>query len=142
MQRSVVIANRTWNNFRWPAWVPVDVRRQVAYFYSEAFGLGPADWLAQAVKNRTPLFGAKVRMRDLRGGVVEGRFVYAWNNVGRVVADNGRTAYVAIDAFEVSRDGAWQEPRPSDYATNENSIDCGLQSLSAKSDDNDRCWPQ
>jgi hypothetical protein len=118
-----VIANQTWSNFFFPDWVPEKVREEIKSFWSERWGRGPAEWYENAISNKAPLFGDRVRVHGVGVGspILEGRIIFAWNNIGRLIADDGSIQCVAIRGFEVSRGGMWRKPRLDEYA-NENEI--------------------
>lgn len=80
----------SWDLVVWPEWVPVEVRTQIAAFWG-CFGRRPRDYVEQHRTNyaNAPCFGERVRLRRLFDGFVEGRYVHAWNNIGRVVRDDG-----------------------------------------------------
>lgn len=87
----------TWAEFVWPDWVPQDVRAQVESFWGPP-GHRVEDWekSAKAPYNDGAELGT-------RGGfwsvghrrIVIGRYVHAWNNMGRVVLDDGRVEVVS-----------------------------------------------
>lgn len=83
-----------WDTFAWPDWVPARVRREVEGFWSEEQGRGPGAWSRDASERRSYPFGATV---DARAGFGDhdgdrratGRWVHAWNNIGRLVLEDG-----------------------------------------------------
>ena len=78
------------NEWDWPDWVPDDVREEIEQFWSSSMGRSPDDWRRSAVEHGMPELGQRVRMQTIVGsGIVEGRFVHAWNNIGRIVMDGG-----------------------------------------------------
>jgi hypothetical protein len=113
-----VIANQTWSNFFWPGWVPVPVAAEIQSFWSEQWGRGPAEWYENAIQNKAALFGERVRVHGLcsEEEFLTGRIIFAWNNIGRLLCDDGTVRCVAIHWFEVSRDGMWRAPRADEYA--------------------------
>jgi hypothetical protein len=84
-------AAKRWSEFRWPEWVPAEVRGQIESFWSEAYGRNPQQWIENSYDryNHAPSFGERVRLRFGGERWVEGRYVHCWNNVGRVVEDGG-----------------------------------------------------
>ena len=81
----------TWDKYKWPRWVPEDVRRQVREFWCESFGRSPAAWHRGTVGdpyNHHPAMGEKVTAKLCceSGRHFTGRWVPMWNNIGRVVA--------------------------------------------------------
>lgn len=111
-----VIANQTWSNFVWPEWVLQDIKKEIEDFWSDSCGRGPADWHENAIRSKAPLFGARVRMYDFQNKPVDGLFVFAWNNIGRLIGDDGQVKYVGVNPFLISRGGMWQQPEKNDYA--------------------------
>jgi hypothetical protein len=89
------LAPERWADYSWPAWVPAGVRDQVEEFYSESMGRGPRSWMQSAIGEGAPNFGAVVTLERIVGHEKRtGRFVFAWNNIGRVVHDDGSFSYV------------------------------------------------
>lgn len=85
---------RKWSEFTWPEWVPQSVRDEVQSFWSASSGRGPDEWErnGQDVYNKPPPFGARVRILlacERPDKYVVGRYVHAWNNIGRLIDDNG-----------------------------------------------------
>lgn len=115
-----VICNQKWESFFWPPWIPLVLREQIRGFWGPSMRRGPADWIENAVANHAPKLGTRVRMHASGSddALVAGRFVFAWNNMARVVFDDGsyRVTYLTSDLC-VSRDGVWQKPLPEDYAS-------------------------
>src|SRR6266487_2442039 len=82
-------------NFEWPAWVPDAIRREVERFWAG----NDQDWTENAKVNNAPEMGSIVSLRKLCcEELVEGRFVFAWNNIGRVVYEDGTFEYVAFES--------------------------------------------
>lgn len=79
----------------WPDWVPGDVRKQVHDFWS-CFGRTPRDYFQNYEQNLAPDFGVEGRFRGSVGEWVEGRYVHAWNNMGRVILPDGSVRVVSI----------------------------------------------
>lgn len=88
----------TWDEFAWPDWVPAEVRNQIEQFWGASSGRSPAEWEENArspYNNAVPL-GTRGAFWVMGGsGIVLGRYVHAWNNVGRVVLDDGTFEYVS-----------------------------------------------
>lgn len=111
-----LIANRTWDNFHFPEWVPEATANIIKEFWSERCGRGPADWIESATYYKAPKFGIRVQIPDFSGDLKIGRYLHAWNNIGRVVGDMGEVYYVSMcDKFLVFANGEWRNPQPSDY---------------------------
>jgi hypothetical protein len=76
------------------------VREEVQEFWSDDIGgRGPDGWEANARDpyNHAPELGARVEARGFGAGQawVSGRYVHAWNNIGRIVLDDGSVAVVS-----------------------------------------------
>lgn len=110
------IANQNWNNFIWPDWVLPEIKEEIVDFWKESWGRGPAEWHENAVRSKAPKFGARVKVEDFSGHATDGRFIFAWNNIGRLVGDDGKIKYVGVHPFLISKGGLWTVPEPSDYA--------------------------
>jgi len=79
-----------WSDFYFPSWVPSEVQGQIKSFWSIDSGRGPSHWLKNAQLNKSPCLGDRVRIHSiLPKKLVIGRFIFAWNNIGRVVDDEG-----------------------------------------------------
>jgi len=86
----------SWDVFPWPDWVPWDLRQSIQSFWFPEWGRGPRQWLESARENRMPRFGQQVRMCQLTTDeLITGRFVHAWNNIGRVVTDKGEVVCIS-----------------------------------------------
>jgi len=94
----------TWKEYAWPEWVPIKTREQIESFWSESYGRSPKEWehSCRAEYNNQPTLGTRVRCQsdadfwhDHRKSTekteIEGRWVPCWNNIGRVIADDGKT---------------------------------------------------
>lgn len=89
-------APEKWADFTWPDWVPEKVREQIEDFWGQ-FGRKPKDWVENAIHNDSPPFGMHMGYRDERNGeAVYGRWIFAWNNIGRLIGDNGEIYYPSI----------------------------------------------
>lgn len=90
---------RKWASYVWPEWVPLEVRKQVEGFWSDEWNRGPDEWLANTAD---PYAGQGVTL-GTRGtfwvighrALVVGRYVHAWNNIGRAVLEDGTFEYVS-----------------------------------------------
>lgn len=90
-----------WN---WPEWVPSKVRQQIEEFY--VYHGGPDGWQRSARQNAAPEFGSVVTLRDGFGPKAEaatGRFVFAWNNIARLVMEDGTFRYTSFHPHEPAR---------------------------------------
>ena len=93
--------DEVWN---WPDWVPAKVRESIESFY--VYHGGHAGWLRSAERNGAPEFGSMVTLRDgfkRNAEPATGRFVFAWNNIARLVRVDGSFAYTAFYPDEVAR---------------------------------------
>lgn len=97
---SVAQAPRTWAEWTWPEWVPAEVRAQIQGFWSEDWGRGPQAWIRSMHEQGAPAFGSTATLPDgfaTNAPRTTGRFVFAWNNIGRLVRDDGSFAYTSFD---------------------------------------------
>lgn len=78
----------------WPVWVPEQIRRQVEHFWSGS--RGSQDWIVNAKANNAPEFWSVISLRRLSDDQPcdPGRFVFCWNNIGRIVHEDGTFDYV------------------------------------------------
>lgn len=115
MEETVVVAQTqqmvpetmpaTWAEFTWPDWVLDEVRREVERFWG-CWGRTPRSWAEDAVRQGAPAFGEVVTLRAFGGSLsthvtadgsagdehrrtATGRYVHAWNNIGRLVHEDG-----------------------------------------------------
>lgn len=86
----------SWDAFPWPYWVPENLRQQIEQFWFPQWHRGPRQWLEDARVQQMPHFGKYVRMKQLMTDeLYTGRFVHAWNNIGRLVTDTGDVVCVS-----------------------------------------------
>lgn len=83
------MSKKTWAEFAWPEWVPAKLRASIENFWCADWGRGPDDWERSARGEHAPALGAEVIARDFHGTWRQGRYVHAWNNIGRVVDEAG-----------------------------------------------------
>lgn len=97
----------SWQGYEWPTWVPDKIREQVEAFWG-VWGRTPRAWAKDAADNNAPALGDHVRLTDLGVGVnwVEGRYVHAWNNIGRLVTDDGGVVCVSLCYYQPLPPGA------------------------------------
>lgn len=80
-----------WQDFVWLEWVPVKCREQIESFWSEDWNRGPRAWLKDMDNQRAPITGQVYD--DLfvsrSEGPVIGIYLHAWNNMGRLVLQDG-----------------------------------------------------
>ena len=84
--------------YDWPDWMPEPVRKELSDFWT-CFGRTMADW-ERYVETTVP--GGMAAVGSVRtiyssGGPVTGRFVPAWNNMARVVWDDGTVRYGSFE---------------------------------------------
>lgn len=96
---------KTWAEVVWPEWVPAEVREQIASFWAESSGRSPGHYQASIRGNcydDIPNFGTRGRFHRVctRDQWVEGRYIHAWNNIGRVVLDDGTYECVSIGSMK------------------------------------------
>jgi hypothetical protein len=105
------ISVNSWAGFPWPTWVPAEVRHEVQEFWAEKDGRGPWAWLANTDHeyNHAPAFGETVTLPRLteREEGVTGRYVHAWNNIGRLVLEDGSVVCVSTGGYVPKRGLAW-----------------------------------
>ena len=92
-----------WSDFEWPNWVTPDQRSQVERFWGDPSRRVPREWNADNIAQHTPRFGAKMGFDSRRWvckttdpkAIGSGRFMHAWNNMGRIITDAGEVVGVA-----------------------------------------------
>lgn len=98
---------QTWAEYKWPDWVPAWVRSHIEAFWAEKWHRSPWEWSTDNQNQGTPPLGARVTMvvssicnpdgSTCEAGhsrEMEGRYVHRWNNIGNLILDDGRVAYV------------------------------------------------
>jgi hypothetical protein len=98
-------APASWSEVVWPDWVPLNVREQIESFWSASYNRCPADYEKSASSSyngglgraeNIPFFGDLVTLPGWSPGeVVTGRWVHAWNNIGRLVTADGTVRCVS-----------------------------------------------
>lgn len=90
---------RKWSEYEWPGWVPQRVRDQLEEFWREDWNRGPDAWLEDADLRREeePQFGERVYM-ERHGTIYVGRWLHCWNNMGRLITDDGDD--VVVSSFD------------------------------------------
>jgi hypothetical protein len=93
----------TWPESNWPDWVPQSIRDQVVEFWGPFSRRHPAEWVQNcedAIKRYgAPAFGAEAALPlfskyNETWIYAAGRYVHAWNNIGRIVHSDGTFSYV------------------------------------------------
>ncbi len=91
-----------WADFPWPDWIPLPTRDQIESFWSEDYGRGPRAWLRDHVIQGMPDTGETITTEDLntlardekgRRPNITGRYIHAWNNVGRLLREDGQVVF-------------------------------------------------
>lgn len=100
-----------WTAFPWPDWVPEDQREHIERFWGPC-SRRTVQCYARSAKepyNNAPEMGTRVVILDDTGQpcqeYAEGRYVHAWNNIGRVIHDDGAMSYVSLGSGKVWRFG-------------------------------------
>lgn len=97
--------NNTFGNYQFPSWVCVEVAQQIMNFWGQ-MGRDHKDWLDNAeIEKGLPKLGEEVicfsrayRSDDYEK--IEGKFIHAWNNMGRIVKpDNTYSCVSSCDYF-------------------------------------------
>lgn len=86
----------TWEEYEWPLWVPDEVKKSIMDFWGPSQSRTPKDWL-ENWKDRTDIaMGQEVVLQELCGKrYAQGKYIHAWNNIGRVVDRALKVHYVA-----------------------------------------------
>lgn len=92
------VTAETWAEFEWPDWVPASVRSEIERFWGPESNRRPSQWGKDASDRNAPPLGTLVTLPRTTGDgdTATGRYVHAWNNIGRLIADDGTVAVVAI----------------------------------------------
>lgn len=107
----------TWDAYEFPEWIPEPLRESIRQFWCEEWGRGPRAWLesAENENNHHPPLGALVECRAIgREELHRGRWVPAWNNLGRCVKPDGTVICAGSHGVKVLPEGAEMDPaRPA-----------------------------
>ena len=85
-----------WEDYNWPNWIPIEVRKQIEQFWDEKVGRCPEEWERDAITNGHPLgVQGKMNMLCEVGTVISrpGKCVHCWNNIARIITSEGRIQY-------------------------------------------------
>ncbi len=93
-------AIRLWDDFTWPSWVPKKVRADIESFWNPDWDRGPNAWMRSAIENGHPPAGTRGAFRTFNQTPIEGRFLHAWNNIGRVITDDGAVHGVSAGTYQ------------------------------------------
>lgn len=70
--------------YLWESWVPLKIKDQIEDFWG-CFGRTYKDWLIDSKRiEDIPRYGQDV-VFEIRGQFYRGRYVHAWNNMGRLI---------------------------------------------------------
>lgn len=88
-------------DFHWPEWVPETIQKEILRSYTYHHGHF-SGWIESATRNAAPEFGSTVSLPKLASNALcaPGRFVFAWNNIGRVVHEDGTFDYVSFESAQ------------------------------------------
>ena len=99
----------SWDHFEWPEWVPNQQREHIANFWGKPCGRSPKHWAEDHHSQWAPETGSIVGVKEIsKSGIgwvckasdpeaeIVGKFVHAWNNMGRVITDDGTTHVVSF----------------------------------------------
>ena len=91
--------DNTFGDYKFDDWVCEEVRIQIISFWG-CFGRTYKDWLKDTnIRNNEPNYGQFVCVIK-RDGIVKGRYIHCWNNVGRLISDTGKVSFVSTcDTF-------------------------------------------
>jgi len=90
-----------WASYDWPSWIPPDLRESIQKFWSMDWGRGPFEW-EEDWRSDTPPLGTQVSMGLGSCHEAHGRYVHAWNNMGRVIDANGYIHYCSVQGSDDS----------------------------------------
>lgn len=100
----------SWADFPWPEWVPEKQRACIEAFWSEQWRRSPRSYSEASTAEcyKAPEMGTRVTVYDRKTSEPasdhpEGRYLHCWNNIGRVIHDDGAISYVSIGAGKVWR---------------------------------------
>ncbi len=103
----------SWKEYSWPDWVPLKVRQQVEHFWRPQSLRTPQQWMEDAQRNNAPEMGTIITRKRLAsretagprrpnaGDICTGRYVHCWNNIGRLIHEDGAISYVCCDPDRV-----------------------------------------
>jgi hypothetical protein len=106
-----------WKDFVWPDWVPQNLREQIQGFWGASQHRHLKQWIENADYNgagryngKMPEFGETVTViRCDNGDRFTGRFIHAWNNIGRIVLPDGSYRVVSsCDTYTSPEATKWE----------------------------------
>ncbi|MGW1675983.1 DUF5131 family protein [Saccharopolyspora sp. NPDC002376] len=92
-------APESWSDWTWPDWVPQAVRDQIEDFWGPKSARTPQQWIRDMHVQGSHPFGATVTSGDGFGHnppQIIGRWVHAWNNIGRLAHEDGTFSYTSF----------------------------------------------
>lgn len=89
-------APETWDEFPWPDWVPKRVIELIQDFWGPPNRREPKDYLQDCLHQGGPPFGMRVCQQDEGKPDVKGRWIHCWNNIGRIITDEGVAEFASI----------------------------------------------
>jgi protein gp37 len=91
-----------WSDWNWDDWVTPAIRQAVEQFWPADRG-GPRAWLRDALKQGSHAYGQAVNTVTFNHPreYASGRWVHAWNNIGRLAHADGSHSYVSFWPDEV-----------------------------------------
>lgn len=118
-------APSTWEGFPWPEWIPADQREQIEKFWSTTYGRGPQSWFRDHEVQGMPHTGEMITTEDIfskardeegRRPMRTGRYIHSWNNMGRLVLDDGQCICVSAHYKSAAR---YADERRTTHPTNQ-----------------------
>jgi len=104
-RKRVIMKANTFGDYEFPEWVNDDVKKSITDFWG-CFGRTYKDWLESFKFDERencyhkkysgfghPKMGELVAYRFRNGDIVIGRYIHAWNNIGRLIDSDGKTHY-------------------------------------------------
>ena len=99
------MSKNTFGVYKFDDWVPKDVRESIIDFWG-CMGRTYKDWLQNSQQNArefcthircagfgNPQLGEWVCYHLRDGSFVIGRYIHAWNNIGRLIDESGKVHY-------------------------------------------------
>lgn len=97
------LRGKGWDDYAWEDWIPLSTREHIEKFWGPKMGRGPYEWLRDHVNQGMPRTGSRVTVEreplgwgsvdkmTPPGAGVTGRYVHCWNNIGRLITDEGES---------------------------------------------------
>jgi hypothetical protein len=115
----------TWDDFVWPEWVPEKTRQEIIQFWGPYCKRTMLEWVDNAKNNRCPLFSTDITVHHVKAGIDVAfedehfefinatHYVFAWNNIARIVHDDGRIEVVSTFPYSDRID--WSGVQPASF---------------------------